>query len=115
MLLVRYMKRSVSESKPFQSSSKVEIPVRARREGRLSRSKLNQVFLIDSDAELFMYLIQCIRFGSGKVQRLNRALHWPVFFKEIMKQDLLFYFVSFVRRGKLNTEKPKWDRGKEMA
>ena len=72
MLLVRYMKRSVSESKPFQSSSKVEIPVRARREGRLSRSKLNQAFLIDSDAELFMYLIQCIRFGSGKVQRLNQ-------------------------------------------
>ena len=31
-------------------------------------------FLIDSDAELFMYLIQCIRFGSRKVRRLNRAL-----------------------------------------
>ena len=64
MLLVRYMKRSVSESKPFQSSSNVEIPVRARREGRLSRSKLNQAFLIDSDAELFVYLFLCIRFGS---------------------------------------------------
>ena len=31
---------------------------------RLSRSKLKQTFLIDSDAELFMYLIQCIRLGS---------------------------------------------------
>ena len=30
--------------------------------------------IIDSDAELFMYLIQCIRFGSRKVRRLNRAL-----------------------------------------
>ena len=30
----------------------------------LSRSKLKQAFLIDSDAERFMYLIQCIRFGS---------------------------------------------------
>ena len=26
--------------------------------------QLKQAFLIDSDAELFMYLIQCIRFGS---------------------------------------------------
>ena len=36
----------------------------ARRKERLSRSKLKQAFLIDSDTELFMYLIQCIRFGS---------------------------------------------------
>ena len=28
-------------------------------------------FQIDSDAELFMFLIQCIRFGSWKVRRLN--------------------------------------------
>ena len=37
---------------------------RARRKEWLSRSKLKQAFLIDLDAELFMYLIQCIRFGS---------------------------------------------------
>ena len=55
------MKSSASESKPFQSRSKGEIPGRARRKDRLSRSKLEQAFLIDSDAELFMYLIQCIR------------------------------------------------------
>ena len=47
-----------------QSRSKGEIPGWARRKERLSRSKLKQAFLIDSDAELFMYLIQCIRFGS---------------------------------------------------
>ena len=63
-----------SESKPFQSRSKGEIPGRARRKERLSRSKLKRVFLIHSDAELLMYLIQCIRFGSWKVRRLNRAL-----------------------------------------
>ena len=57
-----------------QSRSKGEIPGRARRKERLSRSKLKQAFLIDSDAELFMYLIQCIRFGSWKVRRLNQAL-----------------------------------------
>ena len=68
------MKSSASESKPFQSRSKGEIPGRARRKERLSRSKLKQAFLIDSDAELFMYLIQCIRFGSWKDRRLNRAL-----------------------------------------
>ena len=36
-------------------------------------SKLKEPFLIDSDAELFMYLIQGIRFGSWKDRRLNRA------------------------------------------
>ena len=58
------MKSSVSESKPFQSRSKGEIPGRARRKERVSRSKLKQAFLIDSDAELFMYLIKCIKLGS---------------------------------------------------
>ena len=61
---VRYMKSSASESKPFQSRSKGEIPGRPRRKERLNRSKLKQAFLNYSDAELFMYLIQCIRFGS---------------------------------------------------
>ena len=53
------MKTSASESKPFQSRSTVEIPGRTRRAERLSRSKLKEVFLIDSDAELILYLIQC--------------------------------------------------------
>ena len=67
------MKSSASESKSFHSRSKGEIPGRAGRKERLSSSKLKQAFLTDSDAELFMYLIQCIRFGSWKVRRLNRA------------------------------------------
>ena len=74
MHLVRHMKSSASESKPFQSRSRGEIPGQARRKERLSRSKLKEPFLIDSDAELFMYLIQGIRFGSWKDRRLNRAL-----------------------------------------
>ena len=49
------MKSSASESKPFQSCYKGEIPGRAWQKERLSRSKLKQAFLIDSDAELFMY------------------------------------------------------------
>ena len=57
-----------------QSRSKAEIPGWARREERLSRSKLKQPFSTDSDADLFMYLIQAIRFGSWKVRRLNWAL-----------------------------------------
>ena len=60
------MKSSASESKPFQSRSKGEIPRRARRKELLSRSKLKQAFLIDSDAELFMYLIQCIRCSASE-------------------------------------------------
>ena len=47
-----------------QCRSKVEIPLRARLEVRLTRSKLKQAFIIDSDADLFMYLMQCTRFGS---------------------------------------------------
>ena len=54
------MKSWASESKPFESRSKGEFPGRARRKKWLSRSKLKQGFLTDSDAELFMYLIQCI-------------------------------------------------------
>ena len=46
MHLVRYMKSLASESKPFQSRSKDEIPDRARRNERLSRSKLKQAFVI---------------------------------------------------------------------
>ena len=53
-----------SESKPFQSRSKGEILGQARKKERLSRSELNQAFLTDSDAELFIYLIQFVRFGS---------------------------------------------------
>ena len=39
-------------------------PGRGTRKERLSRSELKQAFLTDSDAELFVYFIQCIRFGS---------------------------------------------------
>ena len=62
------MKGSAFESKPFQGRSKGEILGQDRRKERLSRSKLKLAFLIDSDAELFMY------FGTGTVRRLNRAL-----------------------------------------
>ena len=64
MRLVLCIKSSASESKPFQTRSKGEIPGRARGKERLSRSKLKQTFLIDTDAELFIYSIQGIRFGS---------------------------------------------------
>ena len=47
------MKSSGSESKPFQSRSKHEIPSWARGKEQLSRPKLKQAFLIDSDTKLF--------------------------------------------------------------
>ena len=62
------MKSSASKSKPFQSRSKGEIPRRVRRKERLSRFKLKQAFLIDLDAELFMYLIPNI---LSSAQRLT--------------------------------------------
>ena len=52
------MKSLASESKPFQSHSKGEIPSRTRFEIETG------VHIIDSDTNLFMYLIQCIRFSS---------------------------------------------------
>ena len=59
-VIIIYALSSASESKPFQSRSKCEIPGRARRKERLSLSKLKQAFLTDSNAELLvMYLIQC--------------------------------------------------------
>ena len=68
------MKILASESKPFQSCSKGKIPSRVRWKEWLSCSKLKQAFLIDSDAKLFMYLIQCIRFSSWKLRHVNQAL-----------------------------------------
>ena len=68
------MKSLASESKPFQSHSKGEILGQARQKKQLSHSKLKQAILIDSDAELFMYLIQSIRFSSWKVWHLKQAL-----------------------------------------
>ena len=65
------MKSWPSESKPFQSRSKSEIPGRAR---PLISSKLKQAFLIDSDAELFMYRFNVIgsayeKFGPYPLMR----------------------------------------------
>ena len=68
------MQSSASESYPFEIYSKVEISRKARQEERLSRSKLKWMLLIDSHAELFIHLIQCIRFGIWKIWRLYRAL-----------------------------------------
>ena len=64
MHLVRYMKSAASESKAFQSRSKGKIPGRARRKEQLSGSKLTQAFLIDSEAELFTYLIHSVLMTS---------------------------------------------------
>ena len=69
----RHLKSSASEAKPFQSHPNAEIPGQDRREKRLSRSKLKYPLLIDSYEELFMYLIQGVRFGSLKDRRLKRA------------------------------------------
>ena len=54
--------RRLNQSR-FKVVPKAKFPAGSRRKERLSRSKLKQVLLTDSDAELFMYLIQCIRLG----------------------------------------------------
>ena len=56
-----------------RSRSTAVIPGWAGREERLNRSKLDQLFRIDSDAVLHMNLTHWIRFGSCEVWRLNWA------------------------------------------
>ena len=63
-----HMKSSALESKPFP---KPELP--AKPGGENAWAFPNWI-LIDSYAELFIYLIQGIRFGSWKDRRLERAL-----------------------------------------
>ena len=60
---VQYMKSRASESKPFQSRSKGEMPGWARRKEQLSRSKLKRAFVTYSDAKL-----------SGKLQSLPEKI-----------------------------------------
>ena len=62
---------SASDSKPLQRRSKGEIPGQARWKELLSCFKLKQAVRIDSDAELFMCVIQCVRFGSYLRQTTN--------------------------------------------
>ena len=62
--LIIYALGFVYEKFGSKVAPKAKLPGRARRKERLSRSKLIQAFLIDLDAKLFMYLIQCTRFGS---------------------------------------------------
>ena len=61
------MKSSVSDSKPFQSRSKGEIPSQAWRKERLSCVKLNQAFLIDSWRRTFHVLYSMYQVVSGSV------------------------------------------------
>ena len=75
------MKSRASESKPFQSRSKGEIPGWARQKERLSRFKLKWAFLTDSDAKLFMYLVRLMKgaasepgLRSGKLQSLPEKI-----------------------------------------
>ena len=67
------MKSSTSESKPVQSRCIVEIPGWARQEERLSGSKLKQAFLIDSDAELFMYLHLCSSMYQVRLMKISMS------------------------------------------
>ena len=66
---------SSSESTPFQSRFKGEISGRTRREERLSRSKLKEAFLIDSDAELSMNKVRLMKI-SASLTRSYSSSHY---------------------------------------
>ena len=67
------MKSLVFESmaEPFQTKIREGIPN--------SKLKYVKAFQIDSDTHIFMYMTQCIKFGSWKVMHLNRALKLKTF------------------------------------
>ena len=50
-----------SESNRSKVDPQSKFPAKQLAGRGLSRSKLKQAFLMDSDAEIFMYLIQCIQ------------------------------------------------------
>ena len=61
---------------PNQSCSKVAPKAKflarlGEKNGCMSRSKLKQAFLVDSDAEIFMNLIQCIRLMKSSASELG--------------------------------------------
>ena len=113
------MKSSASESKAFQSRSKGEIPGRARRKERLSRSKLKQAFLIDSDAELFMYLlIQCIgsaheKFGvwTGlkKIDVFSRNIDYPDPLSPWVEMVTFLLSPGYTEKATTNSSLLKWN------
>ena len=106
------MKSSASESKPFQSRSKGETPGLTKRKERPSRFKLKQTFLIDSDAEVFIYFLQWNWFGSWKVRRLNRT--WELFSGWLLPGQCVYtylYNCAFRLHKKLYTLKHLKQRG----
>ena len=74
------MKSSVSESKPFQSRSKGEIPGQARRKERLSCAKLKQAFLIDSS-------LRSERFRLFSEQKRNRGRGFSILIAREIKRE----------------------------
>ena len=70
---VRYMKSSASDSKPFQSRYKGEIPSQAKQNKRLSYVKLNQAFLTDSLRRTFHVL-----YSMYQVRLMKSLASWVV-------------------------------------
>ena len=66
---------SSSESKPFQSRFKGEIPGRTRREERLSRSKLKEASLFDLDVERFLNKVRLMKI-SASLTRSYSSSHY---------------------------------------
>ena len=71
-LCIRYGTWEVRRLKP--SRTIVEIPMWTTRSQFMDPPKLNMSNLIDSNVDLFMYLIEGIRFGTRKDRRMNWAL-----------------------------------------
>ena len=88
------MKSSASDSKPFQSRSKGEIPSQAWRKERLSCVKLNQTFLIDLWRRTLHVLYSMYRSSSA-----HENFGVMIRFDNLLRQRLSILWSKYKIRG----------------
>ena len=88
------MKSSASDSKPFQSRSKGEIPSQAWRKERLSCVKLNQTFLIDLWRRTLHVLYSMYRSSSA-----HENFGVMIRFDNLLRQHLSIVWSKYKIRG----------------
>ena len=96
MVRQKYLVRTVTflwvRSSTFETKS-----LQSRRSSFICRPKLDMSDLIDSNIDLFMYLIVGIRFGTWKDKHLNWALFsfhslYKIVIFQFNKPDKIFFF-----------------------
>ena len=88
-----FLKSWASESKPFQSRSKCEIPNRARREERLSRSSIEPV---DEKLTWIPHVLELKKSFVKKLDLIKKTKFLPRSVRHFFLSDLWSYTVGFL-------------------